>query len=529
MDKATEMGKTSAVGSVHLFLGVSISSVILAISTIILGIYISQTAYGLYAVALIPIATISLLQDWGIGSALTRFCAKYRGANDKVGQRNVIHAGLIFGAITGLLLTAVSLSLSNFFAFTIYNKPASALLIALASVTIFPAALNSGIASIFTGFEKMKFNSYLSVLYAVIYATLAPLLVYFGYGAEGAIIGYVTAIIFQAVFSLIFLYFFILRKLPHFKTNWSETIQALKPLLSYGIPLGVGNLIGNLGTPVFSFLMAHYVAASVIGNYKIATNFAVIMTFVTVPISNVLFPAFSKINKNETSLVKTVFASSIKYANLFIIPATLALIVLAKPLISALYGNKWPSAPLFLALSLVFYLLSLFGNRSTSSLLSAFDETKLLMKLSLLSLVIAIPMAFLLVPPLGIIGLILGLPLAALPSTFIGLYLIWKRYGAKADFGTSAKILIASGLATVAVFIFVNFFDASYWVLLVGGAILFLAIYLLSAPIVGAINQADVDNLRTMFSGLGLISRILDIPLNIVNKLTQKRKQRKMP
>jgi hypothetical protein len=38
MDKATEMGKTSAVGSVHLFLGVSISTVVMAVGTVILGL-----------------------------------------------------------------------------------------------------------------------------------------------------------------------------------------------------------------------------------------------------------------------------------------------------------------------------------------------------------------------------------------------------------------------------------------------------------------------------------------------------------
>ncbi len=57
MDKATEMGKTSAVGSIQLFLGVSISTIILGIGTVILGIYILPTAYGLYIVALIPITT----------------------------------------------------------------------------------------------------------------------------------------------------------------------------------------------------------------------------------------------------------------------------------------------------------------------------------------------------------------------------------------------------------------------------------------------------------------------------------------
>ena len=54
MDKATEMGKTSATGSVHLFLGVSISTVIMAVGALLLGLYILPGDYGLYAVAIDP-------------------------------------------------------------------------------------------------------------------------------------------------------------------------------------------------------------------------------------------------------------------------------------------------------------------------------------------------------------------------------------------------------------------------------------------------------------------------------------------
>ena len=410
---------------------------------------------------LIPIATISIFSDWGIGSALTRYCAKYRATNEEVEQRKVIIAGLIFATATGLVLTAVSLLLANFFALTIYHKPASAFLITLASVTILSNSINSALGSVFTGFEQMKLNSYLDVIYATVYGVLAPLLVYFGYGAIGAIIGYTSATVVEAVVYLIFLYFFIFRKLPRSKTNKSEVFRTLKSLLRYGVPLGIGNVLSSLGSPIFSFLVASYVSTVMIGNYKIATNFLVLMTFVTIPISNVLFPAFSKLDpQKENNLLKTVFASSIKYTNLLILPTTMAMIVLAKPLISTLYGNKWSSAPPFLALSIAFYLLSLFGLRSMGALLSAMGETKLLMKMAVLSLIISIPVAFLMVPSLGIIGLIIGLPVAALPSTFIGLYLIWKHYGAKADFGASSKILLASALAALTVYLFLIFFAA---------------------------------------------------------------------
>jgi len=524
LDKVTEMGKTSAINSLQLFLGTSISTVIMAIGAIILGIFILPGDYGLYVVALIPMATLSLFQEWGISSAIVRYCAKYRATNEGVEQRKVIVAGLVFLAATGLVMTVLSLLLANFFASTVYQKPASAFLMTLASFTIISGAITTGVASVFTGFEKMKLNSYLLVIYAVVQCVLGPSLVYFGYGAMGAIIGYTSASVIQSVIAVIFLYFFIFRKLPSSKMNKSEIFQTLKSLLRYGVPLGIGGIVGNLGGPVFSFLMASYVNEVMIGNYKIAGNFLVLLTFITSPISTVLFPAFSKLDPlKENNLLKTVFASSVKYTVLLLVPATMAMIVLATPLICTLYGTKYFDAPLFLALMAVFYLLSLIGLRSLSGLLSATGETRLLMKMSVLSLVIGIPTAFLMVPSLGIIGMIVGLPVAALPSTFIGLYHIWKRYGAKTDYGVSAKILLASTLATITVYLFLIFVTAAYLVLLVGGVILFLAVYLISVPLVGAINQSDVHNLRTMFSSLGIISRLLEIPLKIIERILKMR------
>jgi len=66
------MGKDSASGSLQLFIGKTVSTVITAVGTIILGILIHEADYGLYAIALIPAATIGLFQDWGVGSTMTK-------------------------------------------------------------------------------------------------------------------------------------------------------------------------------------------------------------------------------------------------------------------------------------------------------------------------------------------------------------------------------------------------------------------------------------------------------------------------
>ncbi len=99
----------------------------------------------------------------------------------------------------------------------------------------------------------MKLNSYLAVILCNSVKFIGSFISIFGYGATGAIIGYTSASVVQGVISLIFLYFFIFRKLPVYKINKSEIIQTLKSLLSYGVPLGIGAIVGNLGGPDFLF------------------------------------------------------------------------------------------------------------------------------------------------------------------------------------------------------------------------------------------------------------------------------------
>ena len=145
----------------------------------------------------------------------------------------------------------------------------------------------------------------------------------------GAIAGFTVAAIIQALVSLVFLKTFILSKLPKAKVIRSEIFATMKKMLNYGVPLSIGGILSGLSGSLYSFLMAP-LDNTMIGNYKVALNFAVLLTFLTGPIGTVLFPLFSKVDStNEKGILKTVFSSSVKYTVLLVTPATMALIVLA--------------------------------------------------------------------------------------------------------------------------------------------------------------------------------------------------------
>jgi stage V sporulation protein B len=402
----------------------------------------------------------------------------------------------------------------------IFGKPDATFLVAFASINILSTSIFTITHSILIGFEKMKFISIVLICQGIVQCVLGPALVFFGFGAFGALLGFITASVVACVISILIVYLFIFRKLEKVHVSRSDIIGTLKSLLKYGIPLAIGVIISGLLLQFSSFMMALYVKdLALIGNYKVATNFGLLIGFISSPIITVLFPAFSKLNpKIEPDVTKSVFTSSIKYSALLIVPATLAMIVLSNPLIGTLYGAKWPVASLFLILSIAGNLYSVFGNLSVANFLSALGHTKFLLWLNLISLAIGIPLTFILISWMGISGMLISPLISGIPSLFLGLHFLWKKYRVKIDYKVSASIFLSSALAAAVAYISTTLPVANFIKLAVG-LVLFLAVYLISTPMIGAINSADITFLKAMFIDLGVVSKIIEIPFRVMEKV----------
>jgi len=535
MEKAFQMGKTSATGSFQLFIGVAVSTLIMAGGTIILGNLLHENGYGLYTITLTPALLIGLFRDWGVNSAMTKYIASLKLENKDSEIRDIIVAGLTFEITIGLALTFVSLLSANFIATTIYHRPESAPLISLISITIFGSSLLTTSQSCFVGFERMELNSFTLICQAIVKTAVGPVLVILGYGVLGATLGYTVASLFAGLIGITTLYFTVFRKLRKTENKRSglrerlrglrDTLKrTLKKMFKYGVPLSISTVLGGILAQTYGLAMASFVLDNaILGNYSTAANFAVLLSFLSTPIATVLFPAFAKLDpKNEHKLVSNIFASSVKYTALVLVPATMAIMALSKPMINTLYGEtRFVTAPFFLTLSIVINLLAIFGNLSLGSFLSGLGETRMMMKLGILTTAFGLPLGLMLIPTYGVLGVIVGNVVSGIPSMLWGLYWVWKHYEAKTEFRSSAKIFTASALAAMASFLTTSFLHTAAWVQLVLGLAVFLVIYVFGAPLLGAVGQSDIDTIRNMFSGLGIVSKIINIPLRAAERAVQ--------
>jgi len=550
MDKALEMGKSSATGSFHLLIGVAGSTIIMAIGTLVLAALLPVEGVGLYGMAMIPSSIISFFRDWGVNSAITQQIASLRATGKESEIHDVIVSGIVFEIISGAVLAVVCFVVAWPLALILSPANAASLsvYISVLSLSIFAGAILAAAGGIFVGFERMKLNSFTQILQAIVKTALGPLLIVIGFGVLGAVYAALSSFLTGAIVASLIVYFSLFKPLRKSKVGKCDVFRTLKPMLKYGLPLTMANIVIGVLPQVFAFTIAVYAGEWMMGNYYAAVYFSVLLTFVSFPIATALFPVFSKLNpEKEPGLVKTVFASSVKYTAVLLVPATMILITLATPLVNTLFPKngimeslfvvnaepKFPYAPLFLVLSSVINLFVLVGNISLGTFQTGIGKTNQVMKQSVLSLAVGLPLAYLLVSyfyslggadaqasaSFAVIGGIIGTLIASAPGIVWGLIWIWKNYRVKADFRVSAKIFAASAIASAVTYLFINIFSLTYWMMLVAGFVIFLLVYLTAAPLLGAVNQMDIDNFRAMFSGLGVVSKFLNVPLLFMRKM----------
>ncbi len=514
------MARVSARGSFNLLWGLVASAVILAVGSIIIARLLGPDNYGLYSIALAAPNLIGTFRDWGMNSAMVKYTAQYSAEEKPERVRRILLTGLLFEVILGASLSFVSFLLSGFIATDIFKRPITAL-IEISSFTILAGGFLNAAQAAFTGREHMKPNSLTLVFGALFRSVLSPVLVYVGFGVSGAVVGYTTGVMGGSLIGLILMMeiYHGLRR----ENVFAEPLkvwETMKFMFRYALPLSFSTIFTSFLVQFYSFIIAIYASNFLIGNYAVANNFIVLLGFFATPITTMLFPAFSKLDAvKDKETLKIVFKSSIKYSSLLVIPPTIAVISLANPIVSALFGVKYASAPLFLALLAANYLLTAFGQLSTLNLISGQGKTGFYLKLAIVNTATGIALALLLVPTFGVIGLIMTTVFDGVPGLLISLYWIKKHYDASVDWISSAKILISSATSGGIAYIAVSLVSLSSWPKLIIGLTVFSATLLLSLTAIRALRKPDIDNLRLMTRELGPLGNITNKILNVLERM----------
>ena len=506
--------RQSAHGSLALLIGQVLSSLMLAVCTVIVAGTIGPVHYGEYSKVFVPLGIALLLQDPGITVALTRYVSMYHIRGEEQQQNRTILTGLIFTLVTAVVISSVLFLFATPIAEVFLQQKDLDDLLRIASFTVIGQSLINATNAVFIGYMRIKLQNLTLIIYSVIKSLASSALVLLGFGLTGAIVGHVASYLIVGAVALIITLTYLRRDIR--STHLS--MATLRELLTFGAPIYLSNLIGGGLIQFTSSLMVLYVVNEEIGNYGAALTFTVLISFLITPIQTTIYPLFSKLERGSVNL-SHAYKNAIKYSSLIATPGIFALIALANPLISSIYSSKYPTAALYFAAYLLTYTTIGVGGSCQASLLNSQGETRVNMWKNVLSLLAGAPLALVLIPRFGILGLIVSVIVSAFPSLIYGHIFIRDKLGLTFDRASSLKIYASSLVALVATYIFLIVIHLASLLELFLGAFVYLAVYILMLKITRSLNEDDFQMFRSILGTTGPLSRPLIRLLSIYEKI----------
>jgi len=119
----------------------------------------------------------------------------------------------------------------------------------------------------------------------------------------------------------------------------------------------------------------------------------------------------------------------------------------------------------------------------------------------------------------GVEGLIIGIIISSLTRNLFGLYVLRRKYGVSPDLKHTGKTVLCSVVSAGSAYGAVQILSSSPLLSLLLGSATFISTYLLLAPVTGAIEGRDIENLDSMLRELSVIYPFARLLLNIEEKI----------
>jgi len=496
-------------------IGQAASTFIQFLGVILVARILGATSFGILSIAYIPISLAAILMNTGINQALIKYLSQYRLDDKPQHRRTLIETGAAINFTAGIILTLITFLSSTFLAETIFGQPELAPLIRLYSLILIGQTLVNTANSILVGYERMELRSVIDIITSLLRSIAGPALVYIGWGALGAVSGNVASQIAAGLVGFIMVVA-IWRSEPDSSDGFTH-LECAKLMLLYGYPLFFSSLFAGVTPNITNFLLALYVSPTHIGNYQAATRFGVLVTFFTVPISTVMFPLFSKIENNVEAL-RVVFIDSVKYVGLIIYPIIAVVIALAPEIVSVLYGSGYPYADTYLRINMLTFCYLGLGAVSIGTLITI-KKTRIIFHQSIINFATTIPLGIILIPRIGVPGLIISGIIGLIPGFIYGLHWIRRNQNITPDYSAALKTILAATTSGIATHLYTSTVQLNPLIELLTGGTLCLLIYVASILLLRVLKKQDLDNLANIATGLGPLSKPIKQVLNKIKRI----------
>lgn len=416
------------------------------IVSIILARLIAPSEFGLIAIVMILIELSNVVVEGGFNSALVQ---KKEPTNADFST--ILYVSVVVSIAIYVVLYIVSPYIADFYSETRLASVLKVLCIILI-IKAFNSVQNAYISKKML-FKKSFFCNFIAVaISGIIGITMAIM----GYG--------IWALVCQQIISQLAVCLTM-----WFMVRWRPTIsfseESLKALFSFGWKIFATNAMIAIFKNIRGLLVGKMFGPSDLAFFERGRQFPnIIIDNLSSTIQAILFPVFAN-KQDDPAAVKSMLRRSIKTSTLFVAPMMVALIVMAKPIVTLLLTEKWLSTVPFVQIFCIAYLLMPIQT-SNMQVITALGRSDLLLKMETGKKVLEFSILIVSVM-LGVLAVAWGTVLYNAVCMFINLYpnrqLI--NYGCKEQFKDMTPMLLISLAMGGQMYLF-GFFVSSPWLLI---------------------------------------------------------------
>ncbi len=526
VSKVTE---DSARGGFFLFSGSAIATVIMAISSILVGRFLGPELYGQYNLVLVIPTLLVLLTDFGVNVGITKFAASLR-AEGKIDRAvDLIRHGTYFKLAIGLVAAVLSVVFAGYFALII-NRPDYGFFIQIASVSVLFQVIFTTVNSAFVGLDRSEYTALSTNVQAVTKTVLQIVLVLLGFSVAGALVGYVGGFVVGSIFGVVLLF---VKFLKPVRTSGAGYLgqsfkQNVTVLTRYGLPVYVAVVLIGFLPQYQQVILAFFASDAIIGNFKAATNFVSLLTIIPASLTTALLPAFSKLESAPDD-VNGFFKRATKYICLLIVPTTMLIILFSNQIVQLVYGSVYDLAALFLSVNALVYFLVALGYLSVTSLFNGVGKTRLTLNMTLINFVLALVLYPVFAQLYGVVGVIVASFIAVLAASVYGAFVAVRRLKVNFDFKQTLRIYLAAAVSVFPSLGLLLFAPLSSLVMLAVGALLYLFVFVTLLPLFKVVTSDELRALSKLTAGIPLLGLLVAPLLKYEQKILALINQRKKP
>ncbi len=373
--------------------------------------YLGVKVYGQYVFIISMVSIFSTIPHFGFRRIIMREVAKEKNnANRYLGSVIIIRCVLSTLAFAAIAITIKLLGLSGNYITAAYIIMASAL----------TTVLSKSFITIFLAFEKMKYNTYLTVINRAIGITLIIAVVYYDLG----FILLLVAIFIPNILTLLLSYVWVARKIG--KPKFEFDPKRWKFLLKESYPLFIELVLRQNFLRVDVFVLKALSSASEISLFYAPYSLILRLQKIPASLSTALLPSLARLaDKSKTSFVAT-YASAFKFLFIISLPIAIIVTLFADKIILIILGADFLAGAI--VLKILIWMINLMFLESLFNAVLVSIGKQLFSSVSHGAMfIVNLILDILLIPYYGVVGACIGTLCAYVTRFFMSYYFISKN------------------------------------------------------------------------------------------------------